>query len=109
MIEIKGGVRVFGLRPEMLLAVQVAEGLWTDHGTPTLVITAVIDGTHKHQSFHYSGVGVDFRVNTVAPDKRAGLVERFKAALGPDYVVIHEAIGRAGEHVHVHFLPAEAY
>ena len=109
MIEIKPGVRVFGLRPEILLAVQVAEGLWAEHGTPTLVITAVIDGTHKRQSFHYSGVGVDFRINTVPGAQRPSLLKRLHDALGPDYVVIHEAKGLPEEHVHVHFLPAEAY
>ena len=108
-LELKAGVRVLGLRPELLLAIQVAEGLWAEHGTPTLVITAGIDGAHKRQSFHYSGVAVDLRINTVAPAQRDALVTKLRAALGPDYTVIHEAIGQPGEHVHVHFLPAEAY
>lgn len=109
MLELKAGVRVFGLRPELLLALQVAEGLWGEHGPATLVVTAVMDGTHKRQSLHYSGLAVDLRLHAVAAEKRAGLVQRLQAALGPDYVVLHEAIGQRREHCHVHFLPAEAY
>ncbi len=109
MIELKPGVRIFGMRPEMLVPIHIAEGLWAAHGIETLVITAVIDGKHKRQSFHYSGVAVDLRINTMAVELRPAAVQKLKEALGPDFVVLHELIGQKEEHVHVHFLPAEAY
>lgn len=45
MISLKAGVRVLGLRPELLLALMVAEPLWTQQGAE-LVLTSGIEGTH---------------------------------------------------------------
>jgi hypothetical protein len=108
MIELKTGVRILGLRPEMLLAVQVAESLWQAEGV-TLVVTSAMDGVHSANSGHYRGCAVDFRTNTLAPGRVAAVVRALAAALGPDFFVLYEAEGTPNAHCHAEYRPQGAY
>lgn len=109
MIRLKEGVRVHGIRPEMILAIAVARDVWLRHSADELVVTSVIDGPHKRASFHYSGNAVDFRVHNLPAVYRAAAVIELRERLGPDYDVIHEAIGQPNEHVHVEHEPKEPF
>lgn len=118
-MKIKEGVRVFGLRPEILLAVVVAREVWTQHGAE-LVITSGIEAKHETASFHYLGLAVDLRshdpatgqtvftasfASTSDPAVAASVIaSELKAALGPDYDVVLE-----GDHIHVEFQPKAEY
>ncbi len=102
MMIIKKGVRVYGLRPEILLAVIAWTEICRVHGVDC-VITCVIDGKHSTGSFHYNGLGIDFRT----ADLHGNLVQAvdtLKTNLGADYDVVLE-----GDHVHVEFQPKEQY
>lgn len=100
MIAIKMGVRLHGIKAEIVMAVLVAEGIWANEDE-TLVITSVIDGTHMRASIHYTGGAIDFRV---PGSKAVTLRNRLAGALGDDYDVVEE-----GDHIHVEWQPKEAY
>jgi len=115
MLELKPGVRIHGIRPEVVLAIHVAEGIWAKAGTPLLTITAGIEGQHANggagtcPSGHYDGRAVDLRTKTLLAGQAPAVVKMLTAALGPDFFVLHENIGGANEHAHVEWRPAGAY
>ncbi len=102
-LSIKTGVRVFGLRPEILLAVVVAEGIWREFGVD-LVLTAGIDGAHVEGSFHYSGNAVDLRTNNLPTDQTGLVLGKLSDRLGADYFAQIES-----DHIHVQFKPKATY
>jgi hypothetical protein len=99
MLLLKPGVRVAGLRPEILLGVIAAERVFEEAGVD-LVVTACIDGKHSAGSLHYAGQAVDLRTCDVAADVRPKLVARMSECLGEDYDVVLEA-----DHIHLEFQP----
>jgi hypothetical protein len=100
MIEIKPGVQLWALRPQMLIALHVLECLFEKQGKPC-VITAGNDGKHKDFSFHYSGNALDIRTNNLASAAVAtGIAVEAQAALGADFYVLYE-----GDHIHVQYKP----
>ena len=107
MISLKRGVRVLGLRPELLLAVVVTESVYASLGH-ALVITSAIDGTHMRASEHYTGLAFDGRLNNLEPiADRATIAAAVRVALGADYDVIHESPGTTNEHLHVQYNPKD--
>lgn len=105
-MRLKQGVRVLGIRPEMMIALIVADTIWARQGVE-LVVTSAIDSTHTRSSEHYTGCAVDLRTRDL-PDK-AKAVRDLKDALGDDYDVILEAEGLPNEHCHVEFDPKLPY
>ena len=101
MIQIKPGVKLTNLQPQIVLAVTVAEHIWWNAAQTALVITSANDGTHKEDSFHYRGYAVDLRIKTMPLKLRATAVQQLRSALGSQFDVLHEAIGTDTEHVHV--------
>mgnify|MGYP001596474725 CR=1 FL=1 len=101
MIALKPGVKLKGLTPQVLIAMQAAEHIWWFHGQTTLVVTSCNDGQHKEGSFHYVGQAVDFRIKTMPEKLRAKAVAQLKEALGGEFFVLHESAGTDNEHVHV--------
>lgn len=102
-LSIKSGVRVFGLRPEIILAIVVAEGAYREAGVD-LTITSGIDGKHMLGSFHYSGSAVDLRTNGLPEEKKEPLRKTIAERLGQDYDVLFE-----GDHIHCEFQPKQPY
>ena len=99
---IKPGVRVLGIRPEMVLALGIIRDAYATHNQlPAFVITSVVEGTHKRASLHYMGCGVDLRR---PPVKAEEIVADAKARLGDDFDVILE-----GNHIHAEFQPKAPY
>jgi hypothetical protein len=99
MLLLKPGVRVAGLRPEILLAVIAAERVFEEAGAD-LVLTACVDGKHAGGSLHYVGQAVDIRTRDLAPDVIPKMVARLRECVGADYDVALEL-----DHVHVEFQP----
>ena len=102
MLLLKPGVRVAGLRPEILVAVIAAERVYEEAGYD-LVITAGVDGKHSTASLHYAGQAVDLRTRDVPEDTRPKLVARLKECLGEDYDVLLEET-----HIHAEYQPKRA-
>lgn len=108
MIRLKTGVRIGGLRPEVLLAISVAEAVWAKHGAAELVITSALDGKHMRGSEHYAGMAVDLRTHNLGtPDVRKAACDELRERLGLDYDVVLEGLNTASEHLHCEFDPKE--
>lgn len=108
MIALKTGVRLHGIRPELIVAILAAEGLWAAQGVP-LVITACIEGTHVEASDHYSGTAVDVRTKNLPAGKATDVTQQLQAALGEDFYILLEFVGGANEHCHISWRPKAPY
>ena len=100
-MKLKPGVRVYGIRPELVLALQAAERVWMAYGSE-LVVTSVSDGKHSRGSKHYSGCAADLRIwNLTSVD---GAAKELREARGEDFDVVVE-----GDHVHLEYDPKAPY
>lgn len=106
MLQIKPGVRVHGLKPEILLALQIATEIYQKHGFDC-VLTSAIDGKHSRGSRHYTGSAIDLRTRHL-PDPGT-IADEIKTALGADYDVVLEGMGTPNQHIHIEFDPKDAY
>ena len=103
MLSLKPGVRVLGLRPEILLFVMAAQAAYAKRGAD-LVITSGIEGTHSRGSEHYTGLAVDVRTSNLAPSQVTDVIAELKAALGPDFDILLE-----DDHLHAEWDPKDPY
>lgn len=106
-MRIKTGVRLHGLRPEMLVVLLVAFQLFELKRGVDTIITSGIDGVHSWGSLHYNGLALDFRTHHIT-DPHA-VVRDMADMLGNDYDVVLEAEGKPNAHIHVEFQPKKAY
>ena len=81
MLTLKPDVRITGLRPEVVLAILIAERAYAEIGCE-LMLTSGIEGAHSTGSLHYAGCAVDLRTLNVAADKLKPLIEKIRVALG---------------------------
>ena len=96
-MNIKKGVVLTGVRPEIVLAMNFVDLLYYTLGQD-LVITSVLDGKHMENSLHYSGCAFDFRL----PEKNVNeIVLELRMELGNNYDVVLES-----DHIHVEFQPS---
>ena len=99
-LELKLGVKVGGIAPEMVLAAVVAACVFEDAGVDC-VITSCKDGQHSENSLHYSGKALDFRTRDLdTPELRKEVTRSIAAALGPEFDVVDEV-----DHVHIEHDP----
>lgn len=94
-LELKHGVKVSGIAPEMVLAAVVAACVYEDIGADC-VITSCKDGQHSANSLHYSGKAIDLRTRDLAPEIRKEVALSIAAALGPEFDVVDEI-----DHIHL--------
>ena len=97
ILSIKPGVRVRGLSNEILLAVMIAQSIYSETEN-AMVITSLTDGRHGIGSLHHAGDAVDLRLPM--PVTRLQIVSQLKTALGSDYDVVLES-----DHIHVEYDP----
>ena len=95
MIQLKAGVDLRGISPEVIVGLLVLDGVFARHGAH-VVITSVRDGQHMERSKHYSGDAADVRLvsrfNTtenvdmkVLAEARAALSDQFDLVLEDDH------------------------
>lgn len=100
MIKLKRGVKLRGMRPEMVLAIMVAEGVYAELGYPLLTITSGGEGRHSRGSLHYAGLAVDFRTRHMERGDRRAAADMLRENLGAEFDVVLEA-----SHLHCEFQP----
>ncbi len=74
MLFIKPGVRLAGLRPEILIAVFAAERVYAEEGHD-LTITAGVDGKRMPASLHYAGQAFDLRTRDLHEGDAQKIIE----------------------------------
>ncbi len=102
MLSFKPGVRITGMRPEILLAAVAAMEAYKAAGHD-LMITACVDGKHMAGSLHYAGAAIDLRTRDVAPADVQKLIAQIKSSLGDDFDVLLEV-----DHIHIEFQPKQS-
>jgi D-alanyl-D-alanine dipeptidase len=100
-LQVKPDVRLYGIRPEMVVALMVAQKLYREHNND-LVVTSVMEGQHQFGSLHYTGCAVDLRLPNVTHPQV--LVAELADRLGADFDAVLE-----DTHVHVEFQPKVRY
>lgn len=98
MIRVKPGVRIAGIRAELVLALRILEEEFKQRGE-YVTITSVTEGKHSLGSLHPKGLAVDIRLPRVGA---VNLVRTLKAILPDDFDVVLEET-----HIHVEFDPKE--
>lgn len=98
-LSLKAGVSPMGIRPELLLGVMVAAGVYSERGYEC-VVTSLVDGKHSQTSLHYAGCASDLRTYHVPEGDRAEIVAEIKQRLGKHYDVLLE-----DDHIHLEFQP----
>lgn len=81
MLQIKPGVDLSNLSPQMGIAAQVVRDVYREIFKSDCVITSGRDGKHL-TVIHYLGQALDFRVNNLAPADRGRVKGEVKRALG---------------------------
>lgn len=99
-MRLKEDVLPTRLCPEILLALQVADSVYRNHGQE-LVITSLNDSKHSRSSLHYVGHAADLRTRYFSEEQIPLVVQELKESLGGgDYDVIFE-----GDHIHLEYQP----
>lgn len=97
-MKIKSGVSLLGIKPEMFVALMIADKIIDRYGAQT-VITSGVEGKHsKKTSKHYCGYGIDLRSRDIPEDEREDCAEDIRNALGSEFYVAFEV-----SHFHISF------
>lgn len=94
-------VRLFGLRPEVVVALLIADGVFRELGVE-LVLTSGTEYTTKHSSgsIHYSGGAFDIRTRQMLQGMKTKCLEMLRERLGAEFDVVDES-----DHFHIEFQP----
>lgn len=101
----KAGVKTSAVKPELLIALVVADKISDRVRQAEMVITSLNDGKHKKGSLHYQGFAADIRTHGIKPFLNERFVTALELALGPDYDVLLEYLGTEDEHIHLEYDP----
>ncbi len=96
---IKKGVKIAGLRPEMLVAIIVIDYIYLRFNRE-LVITSALDGVHSVGSLHYVGLAIDTRTRFFSALQAKQVVVMIRRNLGIEFDVVLEKT-----HIHIEFQP----
>jgi len=97
---IKKGVKIAGVRPETVLAMNIADAVVREKTGTEMVVTSITDGVHGKGSLHYVGQAFDIRTRDFSKTTIAALVLLLREHLGENYDVVIEST-----HVHIEFQP----
>jgi D-alanyl-D-alanine dipeptidase len=97
-MKLKPGVKVTGLRPEMVLGCLAVQKVCDELGVP-FVVTSAVEGKHSSTSLHYAGCAIDIRTNNMK-GQQAKARDMIDDALGIDFDCLDE-----GNHLHLEFQP----
>ncbi len=101
MIQLKKGVSLIGLQPQMALVLLVADQVFTAAGYPT-ILTSGTESKHGKSSKHFIGYALDFRTARVGIDLDEAkiLAGELRRCLGREFDVVTE-----DDHIHIEFDP----
>jgi hypothetical protein len=100
MLSIKKGVKLTGIKPEIVIADIIMDQVYTQYGIQECEVTSGVDGVHMKGSKHYTGEAHDYKTKHM-PDNIAVLItEVAQKRLGENYDVIFET-----NHIHCEFDP----
>ena len=98
-MSIKKGAEVNGLRPEMVIALMIAGGVYSEYDIEC-VLTEGSGAKHGNASLHYVGLAIDLRTRNIPANLREEIADRIRRALGEQYDVVLES-----DHIHIEYQP----
>jgi len=98
-MKLKRNVKLTGLQPQMLIAMQVAEYVYEIYDKE-LVITSACDGKHGTGSLHYVGLAIDIRTRYFTDQQKLLVAQEIRNRLGKEYDVVVENL-----HIHIEYQP----
>ncbi len=98
-MKLKKGVRISGVRPEIVLALSVVDEVYKTYNKD-FVVTSLTDGKHSERSSHYRGEAFDCRTRYFKDEQIDVVQADIKDALGGDFIVLFEQ-----NHFHIQFSP----
>jgi len=98
-MRIKEGVRLTGIKPELMVGLMVANDVYNKHGYE-LVITSCLDGKHSVTSLHYAGMAADLRTRNLPSAMHKEILEDIRMGLTTDYDILLE-----DTHYHLEWQP----
>ena len=101
MLMFKKGVNVYGLQPEMLMALDLVEPLFEAHDRDCIV-TSTRKDKHSAHSHHYKGLAVDLRSRHLMLSEREEILVGISNELGDKYQVMLET---NPDHFHIEYDP----
>ena len=96
---LKKNVKTLGIKPELLLALFIADGVYKTFDVE-LVVTSITDGKHSRTSRHYLGIAADLRKYYFTPRQVKSVAKEHRKRLGKDYLVLVEKT-----HIHLAWKP----
>lgn len=102
-IEIKKGVRIRAMQPVVVLAIQVAAGVYEFMGQSVMTVTSICEGHHMRGSAHYSGRAFDLRIWGIEKDDLDTIMLGLRKDLGDEFDAILES-----DHIHIEYDPPSA-
>lgn len=102
MLRVKDGVKLYGLQPEMLWAIDRINECYDRIGKDC-TITSGRGDRHSSKSRHYPGHAVDARTRHLTEAEKLEVKVDIQETLGPQFDVILEST-----HLHVEFDPKMA-
>lgn len=96
---LKRNVKTLGIKPELLLALLVADGVYKTFDVE-LVVTSIVDGKHSRTSRHYLGIAADLRTRYFTKQQIKLVAMELRRRLGKDYLVLVEKT-----HIHLSWKP----
>jgi hypothetical protein len=99
-MKLKTGIKIAGLKPELMLGMIVADGIAQREFGKELTITSVVDGVHMKGSKHYLGMAADFRTYDMQPGQAVSLTKRLKESLDEWFDIVQES-----DHIHFEYDP----
>ena len=96
----KEGVKIAGARPEIIIAMTVADQVYKGITGREVVITEVTGGKHGTGSLHYVGAAIDVRIRDLSKILVSRIVLQLRECLGENYDVVLET-----DHIHIEFQP----
>lgn len=97
----KKGVKLAGLRPEIIACAIVIDGIYQRHGRPEgVTVTSVVDGKHSPNSLHYDGYAIDTRTHYFDKGTQKKVAQAIRDALTDEFDVVLERT-----HIHTEFDP----
>lgn len=97
MMRIKKNVLIFGIRPEINVALQVAHSVYNSYGYE-LTITSGTEGPHSRGSLHFQGLAVDLRTRNVETRMHQALRDEIADRLTSEFDVVLE-----DDHIHIEY------
>jgi len=97
-MKLKAGVKIAGIRPELLMGLMVANSIIDYEFNTDMVITACTDGIHMTGSKHYVGQAVDIRISNLSTP--VAVVDRLKFELDGLFDIVLEK-----DHIHMEYDP----